>query len=212
MAMRIGNRPLCRSLGVAVAALSLAACTPGASAGPVEKPGPSLTRTPTFITPTGTYITPSGPPETPTRTPPRTPTPHPTPSQPACPSRPLMGVYEPQRLHVLAQCVVFIGTVARIEDLPDDDVRVDLMPEPRFRHFLNDANQSALHGWFPAVMIFGQPQAFILPDVGDRMYVRGTLVTNLDRGWNEMHPVWEVRFGGVTIYAEPPVPPLHDLG
>jgi hypothetical protein len=105
-----------------------------------------------------------------------------------------------------------VGTVARIEHLPDQDVRVDLIPEPRYRRFVNAANVTKLGGAFPAVMIFGQPQAFILPDAGERMVILGTWVRNVAEGWNEMHPVWEVRFGGVEIYAEPPDPPLHDVG
>ena len=198
-----------RVLAAAMAAVLLAACGAGAAASPSERPGPSLTRTPTFYTPTPVEPTPTS---EPTETPSPAPRPTPTQFEPTCPSRPLLGVYDPGRVRVLGRCEWFVGTVARIRDLPDGDVRVELVPGPRYRRFVNAANESKLGGRLPAVMIYGQPQVFILPDVGDRMVILGTWVRNVAEGWNEMHPVWEVRFGGVEIYAEPPDPPLHDLG
>ncbi len=203
-----GAAPALRVVLAALVAVLLAACGAGAAASPSERPGPSLTRTPTFFEPSPPVTASPEPPGSPSPRP--TPLPTPTQFEPTCPARPLLGVYEPSRLRVLGRCEWFVGTVGRIQDLPDRDVRVDLVPGPRYRRFVNAANEAKLGGMFPAVMIFGQPQAFILPDVGDRMVILGTWVRNVAEGWNEMHPVWEVRFGGVEIYAEPPDPPLHD--
>jgi hypothetical protein len=65
-----------------------------------------------------------------------------------------------------------------------------------------------------AVIIQGQPMQSFRPQIGERIVVLGTLVRDLDHGWNAMHPVWQVRYldSGVTIYATPPDPPLHGSG
>ena len=62
-----------------------------------------------------------------------------------------------------------------------------------------------------AVMIYGQPMQFFRPSIGQRVAVFGTWVRDVEHGWNEMHPVWEVRYpdSGTLIYAIPPDPPLH---
>lgn len=189
----------------------------GSSAGPTdpERPGPSssVSRSPfPPFTPPATPETPV-PPTTPTPTATPSEEPTETPSEPelSCPRRPLLGVYSPQRLRVLRACQWFVGFVARIVRLPDNDVRCDLVPARGYERLLNAANISAQHGQFVAVMIYGQPMQFIRPSIGERIAVFGTWVRDVEHGWNEMHPVWEVQYpdSGTTIYAIPPDPPLH---
>jgi hypothetical protein len=209
-----------RSLGTwaLLVALVVPACGfgSGSSADPtdLERPGPSssvsrspftLPPSPPESPPTETPASPGGP--SPTASPSR------TPFRPdlSCPRRPLLGVYSPQRLHVLQPCQRFVGFLARIVQLPDYDVRFDLVPAPGYYRFLNAANLSAQHGQFVAVMIYGQPMQFFRPSIGQRVAVFGTWVRDVEHGWNEMHPVWEVRYpdSGTLIYAIPPDPPLH---
>src|SRR5438445_152630 len=61
---------------------------------------------PPFPTPTPTLTV--EPPETPaTSTPPVRPSPPPQDQPPSCPSKALLGVYSPERLHVVARCTWF---------------------------------------------------------------------------------------------------------
>jgi hypothetical protein len=202
--------------GALVMALVASACGfgGGSSAEPtdLERPGPSSSVSRSPFPPPVTPETPV-PPTTPTPT--ATPTEEPTeaPSEPelSCPRRALLGVYSPQRLHVLRACQWFVGFVAHIVRLPDGDVRFDMVPARGYERLLNAVNISVQHGQFVAVMIYGQPMQFIRPSIGERIAVFGTWVRNLGGGWNEMHPVWEVQYpdSGTTIYAIPPDPPLH---
>ena len=201
-----------------VSALAVLACACGSGSGParptnLERPGPpaSVPYTP--------YEPPSTEPPEPPETPPSptaepTATTTPTRPQPTCPSRALLGVYDPDRLHVLARCVTFRGVVERLVSLPDGDMRFDILPAPGYGRFLNDANRSALGGRLEAVIIRGQPMQLFRPQVGEHIVVLGTFVRDLEHGWNAMHPVWQVRYveSGTTIYATPPDPPLHDRG
>ncbi len=188
-----------------------AGCGAGGSALPPasEKPGPPRTGPPfTLSVPPPT---PEGPPTDTPPTPTGSPNPTETPPDPGpdCPSRPLLGVYAPGRVRVLGTCRWFHGTVTGIVRLDDDDVRFLLLPARGSERYLNDVNRSALHGRFPAVIIYGQAMQLFRPDIGERIAVFGTWVRNVATGWNEMHPVWEVRYPGVTIYNTPPEPPLH---
>jgi len=124
-----------------------------------------------------------------------------------------MGVYRPSRLRVLGACRWFTGTVARVQQLPDGDLRLWFVPARGYGRFLNATNLSSGHGQFAAVVILGQPMQFLRPSVGDRASVWGTWVRNVAEGWNEMHPIWEIKYGGGTlIYATPPVPPEYSPG
>ena len=199
---------------VALAVLALAsACSgsPGGDSTNLEKPGPSSTRTSPW--PSVSSVTPS-PPETSEPIPTSWPSPTPVEPELSCPRKPLLGVYSPSRLRVLGACRWFVGRLARMQDLPDGDLRLWLIPAHGYGRFLNAANLSAGHAQLPAVVIQGQPMQFILPSIGERVAVWGTWVRNIATGWNEMHPIWEIRYGdgGTLIYAIPPVPPEHPSG
>jgi hypothetical protein len=209
---RNSTGPFGKLLGAAAAlVLVLAACGPSAA----EREAQDHPRTPiSFSPPTLPTPVPPDTPATPEPTGTPTPTPTPTRSEPelSCPSKALQGVYSPERLHVLARCQWFVGYVERVVHLADGDVRFDMLPAHGYGRFLNDANRSLQQGEFVAVIIRGQPMVYFLPGFGQRIAVWGTWVRQTAGGWNEMHPVWEVKYGGTTIYAPPPVPPLYHPG
>src|SRR4029077_4353806 len=109
-----------------------------------------------------------------------------TPLEPelTCPRRPLLGVYRPERLRVLRACQWFVGIVAQIVQLPDGDMRFNLIPARGFGRFLNAENVSMQHGWFVSVIIQGQAMQLFRPSIGDRIAVLGTWVRERAHGWN----------------------------
>ncbi|MFL5767438.1 MAG: excalibur calcium-binding domain-containing protein, partial [Actinomycetota bacterium] len=51
-----------------------------------------------------------------------------------------------------------------------------------------------------------------IPSTGEHVAVFGTWVLDTDHGWNEIHPIWAIRYldRGTTVHRLPPVPPRYD--
>jgi hypothetical protein len=207
-------RRLALLAALAALGLVLSACGAGSAATSstnLERPGPSSTRTRT-----PTPLPPSSPTDGGTTEPPVSPTPTSTPPEPelSCPSRALLGVYRPERLHVVARCRLFVGVVTGSVRQRDGDVRIYAVPTRAYQRFLNATNRSALGGRIVIEVIDGQPMVYFLPRPGERISVLGTLVRDVEHGWNAMYPIWEIRYpgSGTLIYAVPPDPPLYHPG
>src|SRR5439155_12877481 len=130
----------------------------------------------------------------------------------ACPGNPLRGVYHPDRLIVLGTCRWFRGTVTSLRDEGDGDVHVDVSPSPGFGRFLDADNRRYQHGSLVTEIMPGQ--TLPVPAVGERVAVFGTWVFDSNHGWNEIHPIWAIRYldSGVLVRRLPPKTPRYEPG
>jgi uncharacterized membrane protein YgcG len=121
-----------------------------------------------------------------------------------------MGVYHPYRLQVIAPCRWFRGRVSTIRHEEDGDYHVDIAPDPGFGRFLVRDNYSEQGGALVTEVMPGQDLP--IPSEGEHIAVFGTWVLDTDHGWNEIHPIWAIRYldRGTTVRRLPPVPPRYD--
>ena len=118
-------------------------------------------------------------------------------------------MYHPTRLQVLGQCKTFVGVVTTVRHEPDGDYHVDVRPAPGFGRFLTRDNYTIQHGALVTEIMPGQ--TFPVPSPGERVAVFGTWVYDSEHGWNEIHPIWAIRYfsSGRTIASLPVVPPEY---
>ena len=127
----------------------------------------------------------------------------------SCPSTPLRGVYHPSRLHVLGTCRWYVGVVTSVRHEEDGDYHVDVAPDSGYDRFLDADNYSEQHGSLVTEIMPGQ--RLRVPDVGEHVGVFGTWVYDAEHGWNEIHPIWAIRYdGGTAVEALPPTTPLYE--
>ncbi len=122
----------------------------------------------------------------------------------------MQGIYSPKRLTVLGTCKWFQGTVTQAEKRSDGDLHLLLTAEPAYTKFLNTVNVNS--GGMIVEIVPGQQLP--PPTVGESIAVFGTWVLDEHNGWNEIHPVWAIRYldTGQTMQAPPPVPPEYTGG
>jgi hypothetical protein len=128
----------------------------------------------------------------------------------ACPSDPLLGVYHPSRLAVLSACQWYVGTVVAIRPEDDGDHHVDITPDAGYGRFLNSGDRENQQGGLLMEIMKGQDLP--LPFVGERVSIFGTWVYDTSHGWNEIHPVWAIKYldTGRLVRKLPPDPPLYN--
>jgi hypothetical protein len=191
-----------------VLAAGLAQCGRGAfpaSPAPTTNSGSSR---PSGLAPTLATLSPASDPSS--FAPPAVPPPVATKPKPAattCPANALLGVYHSYRLHVLGTCRWYSGTVERILHEGDGDTHVDIAPASGMARFLDQDNYSAQHGQLVNEIMPGQH--FPILFVGEAVQVLGTWVYDADHGWNEMHPIWDLKIAGATYRSLPPATPLY---
>jgi len=98
------------------------------------------------------------------------------------------------------------GTIESARPEPDGDFHIRLRLDPQYRSMLNAKNRSGQHGALvvePVCMntvkqkdtlkehvCDGFSQQVYTPDMlGNHVRVTGAYVTDLEHGWNEIHPV-----------------------
>jgi len=113
-------------------------------------------------------------------------------------------VYEKERLRVRQECVAIEGRVVSMDRSSDGDLHIGLDADDRA--VLNFVNVVHNHGELVVEVICEHPpdreaaksgcvgfQSQVpLPSVGERVRVVGAYVTDLDQGWNEIHPVTRI--------------------
>jgi len=127
-----------------------------------------------------------------------------------CPSDPLLGIYHPDRLQVLQECVWFLGTVVEVRPEDDGDHHIDIAPDGGFEHFLNAGDREHQDGGLLVEIVEGQ--ALPIPELGEHISVFGTSVYDRTHGWNEIHPIWAIKYldSGNVVRELPPDPPLYN--
>jgi hypothetical protein len=112
-------------------------------------------------------------------------------------------------LHVLGTCRWYVGVVTSVRHEEDGDYHVDVAPDSGYDRFLDADNYSEQHGSLVTEIMPGQHLR--VPDVGEHVAVFGTWVYDAEHGWNEIHPIWAIRYdGGTAVEALPPTTPLYE--
>jgi len=121
-------------------------------------------------------------------------------------------VYHPSRLTILGTCRWFKGTVTSTRHEEDGDYHVDVAPAKGFGAFLDSDNHLYQHGSLVTEIMPGQ--ALPVPAVGERVAVFGTWVLDTNHGWNEIHPIWGIRYlsRGFLLQRLPPKTPVYEPG
>lgn len=105
---------------------------------------------------------------------------------------PLAGVHNPGRLAMHATCVSAIGRVAFVLHAPDGDLHISLLPDRGYWHLLDRRNYAEQGGTLVVEIVPADQAAVSVPAVGAHVRVTGTYVTDLEHGWRELHPVWQI--------------------
>jgi uncharacterized membrane protein YgcG len=136
--------------------------------------------------------------------------PRPTSSGLDCPGDPLLGIYHPDRLQVLRPCSWFVGTVTAIRPEDDGDHHVDIAPDQGYGSFLDAGDREHQSGGLLVEIVKGQ--RLPVPATGEHISVFGTWVYDTTHGWNELHPIWAIKYldTGLLVRALPPNPPLYN--
>jgi hypothetical protein len=113
-------------------------------------------------------------------------------------------VYEKDRLRVLENCTAVEGRVVSIHRAGDGDLHIGL--DPQQKSVLNLFNFIHGHGELVVEVVCEHSPTkkaaqaacenfhsrIMPPQVGDRIRVTGTYVTDRDSSWNEIHPVTRI--------------------
>lgn len=110
-------------------------------------------------------------------------------------------VYHAQRLRVMEACKTVEGTIVALRKEADGDLHIRLDVDDKT--LLNERNYSGQHGDLviepvcvkdvtqadAVAACSGFVSSVLIPQAGDRVRVTGAYVTDLEHGWNEIHPV-----------------------
>ncbi len=104
----------------------------------------------------------------------------------------LAGVYGPGRLAVHGRCVTVSGRVILIIHAPDGDVHLSLLPDRGYWRLLDARNYVEWAGSLVVEVIPADQGRVSIPAVGTHVRVTGAYVTDLQHGWREIHPAWQI--------------------
>jgi hypothetical protein len=113
------------------------------------------------------------------------------------------------RLQVIQDCITVTGTIKKAKAEPDGDFHITVEVDPEFKHLLNDKNTAGQHGFLVVEPICSnrvkQPdtlkegvckgfnQSIYKNNMkGKRVRITGAYVTDMEHGWNEIHPVTSI--------------------
>jgi hypothetical protein len=113
-------------------------------------------------------------------------------------------VYSPERLKVIEACTAVEGRVASVHRAVDGDLHIGLDPDQKSILDLTNVIHAQRRLIVEAVCDHpsvrnqaghaceGFASTIAVPNIGDRVRVVGAYVTDLDNGWNEVHPVTRI--------------------
>ncbi len=105
----------------------------------------------------------------------------------------LDGVHDPERLKVIDPCMTARGTVAIVQDDPDGDWHIGLIPDPADLDLLGSGNVTKVGGLLVVEVIPKDQPTVNRPRIGSRIEVTGVYVIDAPNGWREIHPAWDIR-------------------
>lgn len=106
---------------------------------------------------------------------------------------PLAGVYDPERLKVMAPCMTVNGTLGQSIRGDDDELEVDFVPDSAYANLIDadsEYNGVPLKKLVVRDDLDDQPMA--LPSPGSHVAVTGPFVRDAPHAWNEIHPAWSI--------------------
>jgi len=113
------------------------------------------------------------------------------------------------RLHVLNPCITVTGIIMHARPEKDGDFHVTVNVDPSFKHLLNAKNVSGQHGFLVVEPVCENPvtqpdtvkegscngfsqHLFTQQMVKKHVRITGAYVTDMEHGWNEIHPVTSI--------------------
>jgi hypothetical protein len=108
----------------------------------------------------------------------------------------LEGVDRQARFTVLSPCEHVVGIVHNITGIKkeDGDYQFNLAVQKPYRKLLNEVNVKQVQGML-VIEIIPKDQnssSVQIPKNGDKIGTYGAWVTDSPKGWNEIHPAWNV--------------------
>jgi hypothetical protein len=104
----------------------------------------------------------------------------------------LAGVWNPRRLAVRAPCVTVVGRVVLVLPARDGDTHINILPDRGYWHLLNRRNYLTQGGTLVVEVIPADRARVPIPAIGAHVRVTGAYVTDLEHGWRELHPAWQI--------------------
>lgn len=115
----------------------------------------------------------------------------------------LRGVYHPERLSILDRCLRARGRVALVRDYEEDgDLHFDVAVKEK--RLLTSSNYSQQDGLLVVELMPRDHGHLPPPAVGDRVDLIGAWVDDTEHGWNEIHPVFDLRINGDRWHSSGP--------
>jgi hypothetical protein len=116
-------------------------------------------------------------------------------------------VWKPKRLRVLKECVIVSGIVESKKEEDDGDVHMLLLPDDAYKKMLNKQNVKLREGCLVVEVICagrikneeatepceGYSNKISIPEKDAHVWVTGAFVCDKHNGWNEIHPVSEIK-------------------
>lgn len=106
----------------------------------------------------------------------------------------LEGASNEKDLKVLTECQEAVGEVVHTKKMNDGDYKFLLSVENKYKYLLNEKNNDKTDGYL-IVEIVPPDQGktgVLLPKEGDYVHIWGAWVTDIPKGWHEIHPTWKV--------------------
>jgi hypothetical protein len=128
-----------------------------------------------------------------------------------CKPNPQEHVYNPDRLQVIDPCKTVTGTVDFVRSEPDGDYHIGVKLDPQFADLVNSCNLTCANGAERGDLVVepvcemavtqtdavatcaGVAPSVPKPSIGQHVTVTGPYVKDLNHGWNEIHPAWEIK-------------------
>jgi hypothetical protein len=106
----------------------------------------------------------------------------------------LDGASNEEDLKVLAECQEAVGDVMHTKKMDDGDYKFLLKLEDKYDFLVNDKNDEKTDGLLVVEVVPNDQdlQNVVLPESGDKVHVWGAWVTDMPKGWHEIHPTWQV--------------------
>ena len=104
----------------------------------------------------------------------------------------LAGVHAPWRLAVHAPCVTVVGRVVLVLHARDGDTHINVLPDRGYWHLLNRRNYLTQGGTLVVEVIPADRAQVPIPAIRAHVRVTGAYVTDLEHGWREIHPAWQI--------------------
>lgn len=123
---------------------------------------------------------------------------------------PTEHVYHAYRLQLHDPCLTVTGTVYAVRTEADGDYHILLKLDQQYANLINSGNVSGEHGDLvlepvcelpvtqqdAVATCAGVTPTIARPAVGSRVSATGAYVLDVDHGWMELHPLWEIHAVG----------------